>query len=67
MIVPTFHDTRTLREVTKRPLLGTVTMLEKPAVLKVRRRRNVLFYGGLGGLTGSYVMLVLGVYFLPWM
>jgi len=66
-ILPTFHDTRTLREITKRPLLGAVTMLERPSVLKARRRRNVLFYGGLGGLTGSYAMLVLGVYFLPWM
>jgi hypothetical protein len=41
-------------------------MLERPAVARVRRRRNVLFYGGLGGLTGSYAMLILAVYFLPW-
>jgi len=66
-ILPTFQDTRTLREITKRPLLGAVTMLERPSVLKARRRRSVLFYGGLGGLAGSYAMLVLGVYFLPWM
>jgi polysaccharide chain length determinant protein (PEP-CTERM system associated) len=65
-ILPTFQDTRTLREITKRPLLGAVTMLERPSVLKARRRRSVLFYGGLGGLAGSYAMLVLGVYFLPW-
>jgi polysaccharide chain length determinant protein (PEP-CTERM system associated) len=65
-ILPTFHDTRTLREITKRPLLGAVAMIERPALAKARRRRNLVFYGGLGGLTGSYAMLILAVYFLPW-
>ena len=55
-ILPTFHDARALREFTKRPVLGTVTLLESPLVSKARRRRGYVFFGGLGGLVATYGM-----------
>jgi hypothetical protein len=61
-ILPTFPDGRTLRHVTKRPLLGTISMLERPAFIRARRRRNFVFYSALGSLTGSYAALAVVVY-----
>lgn len=49
-IWPIFHTARALREVSKRPFLGVVSMLPNPAILRVRRRQAFLFAGGLGGL-----------------
>ena len=48
--MPTFHDARTMREVTKRPILGMVSMLPSEALQRLRRRNTWLFAGGLGGL-----------------
>lgn len=53
-ILATFHDARSLREVTKRPILGMVTMLQTEALSRLRRRRNILFAGGMGGLLASF-------------
>ena len=61
-ILPTFPDARMLREISKRPLLGTISMLDRPAFAKERRRRNLVFFGGLGSLTGSYLLLAVVVY-----
>lgn len=54
-ILATFHDARTLREFTKRPILGMVTMLQSEALSRVRRRNSVLFAGGVGSLLVSFV------------
>lgn len=54
-ILPTFHDARSLREVTKRPILGMITMLQTQALSRMRRRNSILFTGGLGGLLVSFV------------
>lgn len=54
-LFPTFHDARSLREVTKRPILGMVTMLQTEALSRLRRRNGILFTGGLGGLLASFV------------
>ena len=53
-VLATFHDARTLREVTKRPILGMVTMLQTEVLSRMRRRNNLLFAGGLGGLLASF-------------
>ncbi len=58
-ILATFHDARTLREVTKRPILGMVTMLPSEAVSRARRRNGVLFAGGVGGLLVSFAVVFL--------
>jgi uncharacterized protein involved in exopolysaccharide biosynthesis len=47
---PTFHTGRALREMSKRPFLGLVSMLPNPVVLRQRRRSAFLFAGGVGGL-----------------
>jgi len=64
-ILPTFHDIHSLREIAKRPVLGAITMLQRPAWVRARRRANYLFFGGLAGLTGGYAVLVLLIYLLP--
>jgi hypothetical protein len=53
-VFPTFHDTRTLRELTGRPVLGSVTLLPRPAVMRRRLRSAVLFAGGVASLVGVY-------------
>jgi hypothetical protein len=52
--MPTFHDARTVRDVTKRPILGMVSMLPSDALQRMRRRRSWLFAGGLGGLFATF-------------
>ncbi|MCC6198187.1 MAG: chain length-determining protein [Burkholderiales bacterium] len=54
-LLSTFHDARTLREITKRPILGMVTMLQSAALSRARRRNGVLFAGGVGSLLVSFV------------
>jgi polysaccharide chain length determinant protein (PEP-CTERM system associated) len=49
-LMPTFHEARTLREVSKRPILGMVSMLPSEALYRLRRRNSWLFASGLGGL-----------------
>lgn len=49
-IAPTFHDGRSLREATNRPVLGSVSMLPSPVVTRARRRRAWVFAGGVSGL-----------------
>jgi polysaccharide chain length determinant protein (PEP-CTERM system associated) len=53
-LLPTFHDARMLRDLTKRPILGMVSMLPRPSVIRQRRRRTVLFAGGTVGLVASF-------------
>ena len=56
-VMATFHDARTLREITKRPILGMVTMLQTEALSRLRRRNAVLFAGGVGSLLVSFVVV----------
>jgi polysaccharide chain length determinant protein (PEP-CTERM system associated) len=51
---PTFHDTRTLGEAMKRPVLGSVSMIAKPEYLRKRRRGFWLFLSALCGLLILY-------------
>lgn len=44
-IVPTFESVRSLREFTKRPVLGTVSVLTTPELLKSQRLKNAMFGG----------------------
>lgn len=53
-IFPTFHEARTLREFTQRPVLGTISMLSGPAVRRKRRRSIYVFAGGVAGLVAIY-------------
>ncbi len=61
-VMPTFHDSRVLREATRRPILGMVSMLPSAAFKRMRRRRAYLFAGGLSGLVASFAaVLVLAI------
>jgi uncharacterized protein involved in exopolysaccharide biosynthesis len=53
-LMPTFHDARGLREVTRRPILGMVSMLPSESLKRVARRNTWLFAGGLGGLLATF-------------
>jgi hypothetical protein len=57
-LAPTFHDPGALRESTSRPVLGPVSMLPSPAAVAARRRRNLLFVGGSGGLLALFAGVV---------
>lgn len=52
-LVPTFHEARALREVSKRPILGMVSMLPSEALHRARQRNGWLFAGGLGSLLAA--------------
>lgn len=53
LVHPTLHDSRGLRRIGRRPVLGAVSMIAN-AALRVRRRRSALaFFGGLGGLAAT--------------
>jgi hypothetical protein len=53
-IAPIFHDARALREVSKRPIIGMVSLLPSDRWLRAKRRNAYLFAGGLGGLVASF-------------
>jgi polysaccharide chain length determinant protein (PEP-CTERM system associated) len=53
-IMPIFHDARSLREASKRPILGMVSLLPSDRWVRARRRNSILFAGGLGGLLASF-------------
>ena len=53
-LMPTFHEARTLREVSKRPILGMVSMLPSEALHRARKRSSWLFAGGLGSLLAAF-------------
>jgi polysaccharide chain length determinant protein (PEP-CTERM system associated) len=57
-IMPTFHDARALRESTKRPLLGMVSMLPSEAMTRLKRRNAYLFAGGMSGLIASFAAVL---------
>jgi len=54
-IMPTFHDARSLRDMSKRPILGMVSMIQGDSIRRRRRREGVLFAGGLSGLFAAFV------------
>jgi polysaccharide chain length determinant protein (PEP-CTERM system associated) len=57
-IMPTFHDARSLRKATQRPILGMVTMLPSKVLSRMKQRDAFLFAGGLGGLLASFMAML---------
>jgi polysaccharide chain length determinant protein (PEP-CTERM system associated) len=57
-LMPTFHDARTLRAVTERPLLGMVSMLPNESVRRKQLRNVFMFAGGLSGLIASFTAVL---------
>jgi protein tyrosine kinase modulator len=57
-LMPTFHDARTLRDLSKRPILGMVSMIQGENVRRRRRREGFLFAGGLSGLFAALVGVI---------
>jgi polysaccharide chain length determinant protein (PEP-CTERM system associated) len=55
-ILPTFPDARSLRELTERPVLGTVSLLQSPAVVWKQRRGAFMFAGGVAALVGVFAV-----------
>lgn len=51
---PTFHDGRSLREVTGLPILGSVSLIRSPERRKRQRRQLLAFAGGVGSLVGVF-------------
>ena len=57
-LMPTFHDARSLRVVTERPLLGMVSMLPNESVRRKQLRNVFMFAGGLSGLIASFTAVL---------
>jgi polysaccharide chain length determinant protein (PEP-CTERM system associated) len=57
-LMPTFHDARTLRDLSKRPILGMVSMIPGEAVKRRRRRESALFAGSLSGLVAAFIAVI---------
>jgi polysaccharide chain length determinant protein (PEP-CTERM system associated) len=53
-LFPTFHGVRSLRELTRRPVLGSVSMQATGAVLRRRRTANLAFAGGVMSMLMMY-------------
>jgi len=51
---PTFHDSRGLRELAGRPVLGSITLLPSPQVIAQARRNAIAFGAGLLSLIIVY-------------
>lgn len=51
---PTFYDAKTLRDATNRPVLGLVSMIPSPSAAWARRRKALVFAGGLSGLLALF-------------
>lgn len=49
-IFPTFHETKLLRQLTQRPVLGSVSMQPTAAGIRQRRSSNAAFAGALASL-----------------
>jgi polysaccharide chain length determinant protein (PEP-CTERM system associated) len=58
---PTLRDTRTLKRLSQRPVLGSVSLIANAAVLARRRRSRLAFYGALSGLAATYAGVALAV------
>lgn len=64
-LAPTFHNAATLRDTIRRPVLGMVSMLPDPRIRSARRKRNLLFAGGTGGLLAFFAGMA-GIAMLLW-
>ena len=53
-LMPTFHTARRLREFSKRPILGMISMLPSVALNRTRRRLAWFFAGGVSALFASF-------------
>jgi len=56
-LMPIFHDARSLGIVTKRPVVGMVTMFPSQAARRMKRLSSVLFAGASGAFVASFAAL----------
>jgi len=63
-LMPTFHDARSLGVVTKRPVVGMVTMFPSRAVRSIKRLSGILFAGASSALIASFAALFAVVFLL---
>lgn len=56
-IRPTFHDSRSLRDFTGLPILGSVSLIRSPERRKRQRRQLAVFAGGVGSLMAAFAAL----------
>jgi polysaccharide chain length determinant protein (PEP-CTERM system associated) len=57
-LMPTFHDSRSLREVAQRPVLGMVALIPSESTRRKQRRNVYMFAGGLSGLIATFTAVV---------
>ena len=54
LVLPTVHDGRTLREVSGRPVLGSVSLVPNPTFIRRARLASYGFAGGVSALVAIY-------------
>ena len=64
LLHPIFHDGQGLRQVGQRPVLGSVSLISSPTIVRKRRRNRLFFATGLAGLATTYVASI-GVVYMP--
>ncbi len=57
-LMPTFHNAKMLREVSKRPILGMVSMIPGEGARRRQQRERVLFAGSLSGLFAAFIAVL---------
>jgi polysaccharide chain length determinant protein (PEP-CTERM system associated) len=63
VVHPTFHDSRGLKTVGQRSVLGAVSLMRSPAVVARRRRSGLAFAGGVGSLAAMYSAVLFVIFF----
>jgi hypothetical protein len=53
-LLPTFHSTRSLREIGQRPVLGSLSLRPSPVMVKRQRLSMAGFAGSIAGLIAVY-------------
>jgi polysaccharide chain length determinant protein (PEP-CTERM system associated) len=58
-LMPVFHNARSLRELTQRPILGMVSMLPSEALARYHRRDAIMLFAGIAGMFAIFLAVVI--------
>ena len=53
LVWPTFYESRVLKDIAQRPVLGSVSLVRNAAIVARQRRNNTWFFGGVGALVAT--------------
>jgi hypothetical protein len=62
LVRPTFYESRVLKGIGQRPVLGSISLVLNPAIVARRRRINSWFFGGIGALVATCGAVVAAIF-----